>query len=88
MTKAITRMDVEIALIQMGRAVKALMEAYAPEANQTRITIVGDNIMVHACRYDGKDADTNINNIIDGMQFDDGVMHVGGEYITAKDGAA
>lgn len=82
-----TRKDVEMALIQLGQAAKTIMEAYAPEANQTRITIVGGNIMVYASRYDGKDADTNISNIIDGALFADGMMRLDDEYIPANGGA-
>lgn len=83
-----TRKNVEMALIQLGQAAKTIMTAYAPEANQTRITIVGDNIMVYASRYDGEDADTNINNIIDGTLFADGMMRLDDEYVPAKDGVA
>ena len=82
-----TRKDVEIALIQMGKAMKTIMAAYAPDANQTRVSVVNGTIMVYACRYDDINATTN-DVYLDAALFTDGSMNICGEYIPAKEDVA
>ena len=69
-----TRRDVEMALIQMGRAAKTIVCAYAPNANHVSIDIVNGTISVNACEWDGEAGDYVEKNILNLTEFADGEL--------------
>lgn len=83
-----TRKEVEMALLQMGREMKAMVEAYAPNVNHMSITAVDGTIMVTACEWDTERQTYIVKDILDAIQFKDGDIKTGGEYIDAEGGAA
>lgn len=83
-----TRRDVEMALIQMGKAMKVIVEAYAPQANHINITSVDGQISVNASRYDDDNVSYIEQDILDAVLFTDGTLKICGEYIRPKEGAA
>lgn len=80
-----TRQDVEMALIQMGRAMRTIVAAYAPNANHASITLVNGTIKVDACEWDGDADDYVEKDILNAAQFADGVLLMGGKYIQKED---
>lgn len=74
--------DIEMALIQLGRAMKAIVEAYAPNSNHISITVVDGSIHVNACEWDGPGEDYITKDILDAHEFSDGTLRINGEYIT------
>jgi hypothetical protein len=81
MTKQIAKKDVEMALIQMGRAMKTIVGAYSPNANHISISVVNGDIDVSACEYDGEKEVVVEKDILDAVEFQDGTIRINGEYI-------
>ena len=81
-----TRRDVEMALIQMGKAMKTILSAYAPNANQADISLIKGMIIVRAHEWNSDDDDFAERNILDATLYPDGVLRLGSDYITPKEG--
>lgn len=80
-----TRQDVEMALIQMGRAMKTIVAAYAPNANHVSIDVINGTIRVTACEWDGNAEDFVEKDILNAAQFANGVLLMGGKYTQKED---
>lgn len=76
-----TKREMEVSLIQMGKTLQTLVCAYSPNANHVGITIVNGNISVNACQYDGEKEEYIEKDILNATLFADGVMHLDGQYI-------
>lgn len=84
-----TRKDTEIALIQLGQVMKAIVEGYAPNANHMSINCINGQVSARACEFDDESGEFIEKDILQGILFKDGDMLIDGQYITpAKEGAA
>ena len=79
MTEQMTRRDIEIAVLQVGEALKAIVEAYNDKANHITLSVVNGQISVSACEYDDAKMDIK-ESILYGVQFPDGTVYADGQY--------
>lgn len=75
-----TRQEVELAALQMGEAMRTIVWAFRPDANQIEISSVNGQLAVRACVYDN-DRNKTVERLLDAMLFPDGTLRLGDEYI-------
>lgn len=75
-----TRLDVEMALIQVGKAMQTIVGAYAPNANHMSVDVINGSISVSACEWDNDEGDYIEKDILSATLFPDGSMMMHGEY--------
>jgi len=76
-----TRKDTEMALIQLGQVMKAIVEGYAPNANHMSINCINGQLSVSACEFDGEAGEYIEKDILKAVQFKDGDLLIDGQYI-------
>lgn len=81
-----TKRETEMALIQLGQAMKIIVEGYAANANHMSISVIGDHISVNACEYDSVAMTTIERDILNARLFDDGTLYVDGQYVKPGEG--
>ena len=82
------RREVEDAMLQMGIAMRTLIQAFAPDANHCEISVIDGNIYVDACHYDSA-LQERVETFIDAALYPDGTVRHGKEFtFPEKDGAA
>lgn len=74
-----TRDELEMALLQIGKAVQTLVGAYRPDVDQIRVTVCDGQICAYACVY-GDDG-SNLEEVLDANAFPDGTVRFGRRYI-------
>ena len=79
-----TRPDIEMAFIQMGKAMKEILGAYAPNANHAEISVSGEMIRVRAYEWDDDKDDFADSDILNAVLFADGTLKINGQYIKPK----
>lgn len=80
------RHALEEALLHMGQTMKAMVKMYCPSASHVSITMVDDNIDIHASELDRTADDYGNAAILDAVLFPDGkIMHVDGDKVTFKE---
>lgn len=76
-----TRKDTEMALIQLGQVMKAIVEGYAPNANHVSIDYINGQLSARACAFDDKAGEYIEKDILKAIQFADGDLFIDGQYI-------
>lgn len=73
--------DLELALLDMGKALRTLVSAYKPNANHMSVDCIDGNIHVRACEYDGEKYEYVEKDILNATLFKDGTLYIDGQYI-------
>lgn len=82
-----TRNEIELAMIEIGKQIKAMVGEYKPNANHISIDVVNGNISVSACEFDVK-INKIKEHILSAMLFADGGLKLNGMYIEPIDTTA
>ena len=76
-----TRKDTEMALMQLGQVMKAIVGAYAPNANHISINYINGQLSAYAHEFDGDACEFVEQSILEAIQFADGELLIDGQYI-------
>ena len=76
-----TKREMELALLDMGKALRTLVGAYKPNANHMSVDCIDGNIHVTACEYDSEKYEYVEKDILNAMLFADGTLYIDGKYI-------
>lgn len=76
-----TRKDTEMALIQLGQVMRAIVGNYAPNANHMSINCINGQLSARACEFDDESGEYVEKDVLLAIQFKDGDLLIDGQYI-------
>lgn len=74
-----TRFEAEMSLLQMGKEIRDIVAAYAPNANHASITIVDGTIMIRSSQWDNVNDEFIEADILDAIMCPDGSVYCRGQ---------